>query len=324
MDRRDTVLALFALGAAPLAAEAQQAGKGSRIGVLLGATSESSEPLLRALTEGLRDLGYVEERDFVFERRYADGRLERLPELAAELVRLRADVIVTGSNVHVAAAKRATVTIPIVFVGAANPVGAGFITSLARPGGNITGLTSDASREIQAKNLTLLKEMIPSLSRVALLGEVMSQDGFAALEAAARQLNLTLEIVDSHGHKDLESAFIVMVSKHVGAVIIGGGPLTYQHRQQIADLALKHRLPAIHVLNEYPRAGLLMSYGPDLADLYRRAASYVVKILRGAKPGVLPVEQPTKLELVINLKTAKALGVTVPPTLLARADEVIE
>ena len=239
----------------------------------MGATPESTEPLLRALTEGLRDLGYVEKRDFVFERRYADGRLERLPELAAELVRLRADVIVTGSNVHVAAAKRATATIPIVFVGAANPVGAGFITSLGRPGGNITGLTSDASREIQAKNLTLLKEMIPSLSRVAILGEVMSQDGFAALEAAARQLNLTLEIVDSHGHKDLESAFIVMVSKHVGAVIIGGGPLTYQHRQQIADLALKHSLPAIHVLNEYPRAGLLMSYGPDLADLYRRAAS---------------------------------------------------
>ena len=152
----------------------------------------------------------------------------------------------------------------------------------------------------------------------------MSQDGFAALEAAARQLNLTLEIVDSHGHKDLESAFTVMVSKHVGAVIIGGGPLTYQHRQQIADLALKHRLPAIHVLNEYPRAGLLMSYGPDLADLYRRAASYVVKILRGAKPGVLPVEQPTKLELVINLKTAKALGLAIPQSLLLRADEVIQ
>jgi len=151
----------------------------------------------------------------------------------------------------------------------------------------------------------------------------MSQDGFTALEAAARQVNLTLEIVDSHGHKDLESAFIVMVSKHVGAVIIGGGPLTYQHRQQIADLALKHSLPAIHVLNEYPRAGLLMSYGPDLADLYRRAASYVVKILRGAKPGVLPVEQPTKLELVINLKTAKALGLAIPQSLLLRADEVI-
>jgi len=324
MDRRDTVLALLAHGAAPLAAEAQQAGKVSRVGVLLGATSESTEPLLRALTEGLRDLGYVEERDFVFERRYADGRLERLPELAAELVRLRADVIVTGSNVHVAAARRATATIPIVFVGAANPVGVGFITSLGRPGGNITGLTSDASREIQAKNLTLLKEMIPSLSRVALLGEVMSQDGFAALEAAARQLNLTLEIVDSHGHKDLENAFTVMVSKHVGAVIIGGGPLAYQHRQQIADLALKHRLPAIHVLNEYPRAGLLMSYGPDLVGLYRRAANYVVKILRGAKPGVLPVEQPTKLELVINLKTAKALGLAIPQSLLLRADEVIQ
>jgi putative ABC transport system substrate-binding protein len=324
MDRRDTIFALLALGAAPLAAEAQHAGKLSRIGVLMGATAETTRPLLRALTEGLRDLGYLEERDYVFDGRYADGRLERLPELAAEFVRLRADVIVTGSNVHVAAAKRATATIPIVFVGAANPVGAGFIASLARPGGNITGLTSDASREIQAKNLTLLREMIPGLSRVALLGEVMSQDGFAALEAAARQLNLTLEVVDSHGQGGLENAFTVIASKHVGAVIVGGGPLIYEHRRQVADLALRHRLAAIHVLNEYPRAGLLMSYGPELADLYRRAASYVVKILRGAKPGALPVEQPTKLELVINLKTAKALGLSVPQSLLLRADEVIQ
>ena len=210
------------------------------------------------------------------------------------------------------------------FVGAANPVGAGFITSLGRPGGNITGLTSDASREIQAKNLTLLKEMIPSLSRVAILGEVMSQDGFAALEAAARQLNLTLEIVDSHGHKDLESAFIVMVSKHVGAVIIGGGPLTHQHRQQIADLALKHSLPAIHVLNECPRAGLLMSYGPDLAGLYRRAASYAVKILRGAKPGRSSPSSSRRSQSWSSPKTAKALGLAIPQSLLLRADEVIQ
>jgi putative ABC transport system substrate-binding protein len=305
-------------------AEAQPAARIHRIGVLFAATSESTDSLLRALTEGLRDLGYAENRHFVFERRYADGRLERLPELAAELVRLRADMIVTGSNVHVAAAKRATATIPIVFVGAADPVGAGFITSLARPGGNITGLSSEASREVQAKNLTLLKEMIPNLSRVALLGEVLSQEGSAALEAAARQLNMALEVVDIRGAEDFESAFAVMAYKRVGAVIVGGGPLTYQRRQQIAELAFKHRLPAIHVLNEYPRAGLLMSYGPDLADLYRRAASYVDKILRGSKPADLPVAQPTKLELVINLKTAKALGIAIPQSLLLRADEVIQ
>jgi len=260
----------------------------------------------------------------VFERRYADGRLERLPDLAAELVRLRVDVIVTGTNIHVAAAQRATATIPIVMVAAEDPVGAGFIASLARPGGNITGLSSDASREIQAKNLALLKEIAPRLSRVGLLGQVLSQDGFAALEAAARQLNVTLEVVDIRSPDDFEGAFAAMVGKQVGAVIVGGGPLTYMRRQQIADLALKHRLPAIQVLNEFAQAGLLMSYGPNLPDMYRRAARYVDKILRGAMPADLPVEQPTKFELVINLRTAKALGLTIPQSLLLRADEVIQ
>ena len=305
-------------------AEAQPAGKVYRVGVLLVAAAETVAPLVRALTEGLRDLGYVEGRNVVFERRYADGRLERLPDLAAELVRLRVDVIVTGSNIHVAAAKHATATIPIVFVAPADPVGSGFIASLARPGGNITGLTSDASREIQAKNLALLKEILPKLSRVGLLGQVLSQDGFAALEAAARQLNVALEVVDVRSPDDFEGAFAAMVGKQVGAVIVGGGPLTYMRRQQIAALALKHRLPAIQVLNEFAQAGLLMSYGPNLPDMYRRAARYVDKILRGAKPAELPVEQPSKFELVINLKTARALGLTIPQSLLLRADEVIQ
>jgi len=325
IDRRAFIASIAGgLVIARSVAEAQPAAKIYRVGILLVATAETVGPLVQALTEGLRDLGYVEGRNVVFERRYADGRLERLPDLAAELVRLRVDVIVTGSNIHVAAAKRATATIPIVMVAAGDPVGGGFIASLARPGGNITGLSSDASREIQAKNLALLKEIAPRLSRVGLLGQVLSQDGFAALEAAARQLNVTLEVVDIRSPDDFEGAFAAMVGKQVGAVIVGGGPLTYMRRQQITDLALKHRLPAIQVLKEFAQAGLLMSYGPNLPDTYRRAARYVDKILRGAKPAELPVEQPSKFELVINLRTAKALGLTIPQSLLLRADEVIQ
>jgi len=211
-----------------------------------------------------------------------------------------------------------------VFVAAGDPVGGGFIADLARPGGNITGLTTEASREIQAKNLALLKEVVPRLSRVGLLGQVLSQDAFAALEVGARKLNVALEVVDIRSPDDFEGAFATMVGKRVGAVLVGGGPLPYMRRQQIAELALKHRLPAIQVLKEFAEAGLLMTYGPNLPDLYRRAATYVAKILGGAKPGDLPVQLPDKYEFVINLKTAKALGLTVPPPLLATADEVIE
>ena len=325
MDRRAFIASVAGgLVIARSVAEAQPAAKVYRVGILLVATAETVAPVVRALTEGLRDLGYVEGRNIVFERRYADGRLERLPDLAADLVRLRVDVIVTGSNMHVAAAKRATATIPIVFIAAGDPVGAGFVASLARPGGNITGLTTEASREIQAKNLTLLNEIVPNLSRVGLLGQVLSQDNFAALEAAARRLNVALEVVDIRSPDDFKGAFATMDGKRVGAVIVGGGPLTYLRRQQIADLALKYRLPAIQVVKEFAEAGLLMTYGPNLPDLYRRAATYVAKILGGAKPGDLPVEQPTKFELVINLKTAKALGFTIPQSLLLRADEVIQ
>ena len=232
MDRR-AFIGAFAGGLviARSVAKAQPAAKVHRVGILLVASAETVAPLVRALTEGLRDLGYVEGRNVVFERRYAGGSLERLPDLAAELVRLQVDVIVTGSNIHVAAAKHATATIPIVMVAAGDPVGSGFITSLARPGRNITGLSSDASREIQAKNLALLKEIAPKLSRVGLLGQVLSQDGFAALEAAARQLNVALEVVDIRSPDDFESAFAAMVGKRVGAVIVGGGPLTYMRRQ---------------------------------------------------------------------------------------------
>ena len=324
MDRRAFIASVASgLVIARSIAEAQPAAKVYRIGILLGATAETAAPLVRALTEGLRDHGYVEGRNIMFDRRYADGRLERLPDLAAELVRLRADVIITVSNVHVAAAQRATATIPIVMVAAGDPVGAGFIASLARPGGNITGFSADAGREIGGKNLALLKEIVPGLSRVGVVGQVgSSQRG--TLEAAARQLNVALEVVDIRSPEDFESAFAAMVGKRVGAVVVGANPLTYMRRQQIADLALKHRLPAITTLNEFAPAGLLMTYGTNLPDLYGRAASYVAKILRGAKPAELPVEQPTKFELTINLKTAKALGLTIPQSLLLRADDVIQ
>jgi len=233
-------------------------------------------------------------------------------------------VIVAGANPGIAAAKRATATIPIVMGNAVDPVGNGFIASLARPGGNITGLSFDVSQDILGKNVATLKEIVPKLSRVGVLRQVESGTNFAALEAAARQLNVTLEVVDVRSPDDFEGAFATMIGRQAGALIVVGGPLTYMRRQQIADLALKNRLPGIHALREYAQAGLLISYGPSLPDLYRRSGSYVAKILRGAKPADLPVEQPTKFELVINLKTAKALRLTIPQLLLLRADEVIQ
>jgi len=316
-------LAVAALSSPPRA-RAQQAAKVYRIGFLALTTAEAIAPQLNALKDGLRALGYIEGRNIVFESRYADGRLERLPDLAAELVTLRVDVIVAGANPGIAATKRATVTIPIVMGNAVDPVGNTFIASLARPGGNITGLSFDASQDILGKNVATLKEVVPKLSRVGVLRQVESGTNFAVLEAAARQLNVTLEVVDVRNPDDFEDAFATMIGKRAGALIVVGGPLTYMRRQQIAELALKNRLPGIHPLREYAQAGLLISYGPSLPDLYRRAATYVDKILRGAKPADLPVEQPTKFELVINLKTAKALGLTIPPSLLARADEVIQ
>jgi putative ABC transport system substrate-binding protein len=316
-------LALAALSA-PRRARAQQAAKVYRIGFLALTTAEPIAPQLSALKDGLRALGYVEGRNLAFESRYADGRLERLPDLAAELAGLRVDVIVAGANPTIAAAKRATETIPIVMGNAVDPVGNGFIAGLARPGGNITGLSFDASQDILGKNVATLKEVVPKLSRVGVLRQVESGTSFAALEAAARQLNVTLEVVDVRSPDDFEGAFATMIGRRAGALIVVGGPLTYMRRQQIADLSLKHRLPGIHALKEYAQAGLLISYGPNLPDLYRRAAGYVDKILRGARPADLPVEQPTTFELVINLKTAKALALTIPQSLLGRADEVIQ
>jgi len=325
MDRRRFVGA-FAGGVAfaRSVAFAQPAARVYRIGFFLGASGESVASLFGAFSEGLRDLGYVEGRNVIFERRYADGHMDRLPDIAAELVRLRVDVIVTGSSIHVAAARQATKAIPIVMVFTADPVEAGFVTSLARPGGNVTGLSADASRDLWSKYLTILKEIVPKLSRVGVLGQVKTHVEFAELDAASRKLDIALEVADMQSAGDLDGAFSAMISKRVGAFLVVVSPLTYLLKESIAKSAIKYRLPTISNANQYAEAGLLMSYGPKLEDLYRRAATYVDKILRGAMPADLPVEQPSRFELTINLKTAKALGLTMPQSLLLRAEEVIQ
>ena len=309
---------------APSIVRAQTAARVYRVGFLLGATEESVVSLFRALKEGLQELGYIEGRNLVLDRRYGDGKMERLPDLAGELVRAKVEVIVTGTNIHVAAARRATSTIPIVMVFADDPVRAGFVASLARPGGNVTGLSADASSELWGKYLSMLKELVPKLSRVGVLGQMSSNVGFAELAAASRKLDVALDVGDLRTAEDLDGAFDAMNRKHVGAVLVIVGPLTYLLRQRISELALKFHLPAITNVNQFTQVGLLMSYGPNLPDLYRRAASYVDKILRGATAADLPVEQPSKFELTINLKTARSLGVVIPNSLLLTAAEVIQ
>jgi len=237
---------------------------------------------------------------------------------------MNVDVIVTGTNIHVAAVRRATGTIPIVFIFAADPVGSGFVKSLARPGGNATGLSADASPELWPKYLTMLKEIVPKLSRVGVMGQVATQVGFAELQDASRKLGLALEVADIPGPDEFDRAFGAMLSKRIGALMVIIGPVTYLLKERIAEAALKSHLPTISNANQYAQAGLLLSYGPDLTDLYRRAATYVDKIIHGAKPADLPVEQPSKYELAINLKTAKALGLALPQSLLMRAEEVIQ
>jgi len=291
MDRRRFVSACAgSLVITPSIVKAQPAGKVYRVGFLLGATEESVVSLFRALKEGLQELGYIEGRNLVLDRRNGDGKMERLPDLAGELVRAKVEVIVTGTNIHVAAARRATSTIPIVMVFADDPVRAGFVSSLARPGGKVTGLSADASSELWGKYLSMLKELVPKLSRVGVLGQMSSNVGFAELAAASRKLDVALDVGDLRTAEDLDGAFDAMNRKHVGAVLVIVGPLTYLLRQRISELALKFHLPAITNVNQFTQVGLLMSYGPNLPDLYRRAASYVDKILRGATPADLPVE----------------------------------
>jgi putative ABC transport system substrate-binding protein len=317
-----------ALFATPFAAEAQQAAKIARIGFL--ATNLAATPHLpEAFLQGLRDLGYVEGRNVVIEYRDAEGKPERLPALAAELVALKVDVIVTGGTPQALAAKQATRTLPIVFASAPDPVESGLVTSLARPGGNVTGLSALA-QELVGKRLEQLKHAVPGVSRVAVLwqpgafGERTERDMLKEAEVAARALGVRLHFVEARGPEDFDRAFSEMTRARAGALAVSSGSMFIIERRRLVDLAAKNRLPALYPTRESVDAGGLMSYGPNLADAFRRAATYVDKILKGAKPGDLPVEQPTKFELVINLKTAKALGLTIPPSLLGRADQVIQ
>jgi putative tryptophan/tyrosine transport system substrate-binding protein len=313
-----TLLAGAAL-AWPLAAHAQQPARMPRIGVLVPSNRQE------AIRQGLRDLGYVEGRNMLIEYRPADPP-DRLPGFAAELVALKVDVIVAGGSQAVLAAQQATKTIPIVMAASSDPVGTGFVASLARPGGNITG-QSLLSPELSGKRLELLKEVVAGVSVVAVLWNPDDPPAAISLretQIAADTLGIKVESVMVRTPDDFERAFASAAKSHPQALIALPAPLMTIHAGRIADLALRDRLPSIALNSEFPQAGILMSYGPNTQDLYRRATVYADKILKGAKPADLPVEQPTKFELVINLKTAKALGITLPPSLLARADEVIE
>ena len=329
MNRRDTALALLALGAASLAAEAQQAAQVVRIGYL--SPSLASSPRLRdAFLQGLRDLGYVEGRNFLIDYRDAQGKPERLPALAAELVALKVDVILVGGGTRVTlAAMQATKTIPIVFAAVGDPVESGLVTNLARPGGNVTGLSS-LGPELVGKRLELLKRAIPGVDRVAVLwlpgalGERTDKDMLMSADIAARALAVRLQLVEARGPDEFDRAFSDMSSARAGALIVLPSNRFLREHPRLVDLAAKNRLPAVYTSREFVDAGGLMSYGANSADLHRRAATYVDKILKGARPGNLPVEQPTKFELVINLKTAKTLGLTIPQSVLAHADEVIQ
>ena len=314
---------LFAIGSS---AEAQQPKKIPRIGFLVGESASLAAPRTQAFRQGLRELGYVEGKNIAIEYRYSEGKRDRIPELAAELVRLKVDVIVTGGAPYTRAAKEATSTIPIVITQDPDPVGNGFVASLARPGGNTTGL-SNFNRELSGKRLELLKEVDSKLSRVAVFGTSTfpgNGQNLKETELAAEALRVKLQYIDVLGPKDLETAFRAATKARADAVIAMGSNVLNSQRAQVIALAAKSRLPAIYSNPQFAEEGGLMIYGVSQNDLARRAATYVDKILKGAKPGDLPIEQPTKFELIINLKAAKQIGLTIPPNVLARADRVIK
>jgi putative ABC transport system substrate-binding protein len=321
---------LGALAAAPLCgprlAGAQQAAKLPRIGWLGGPSREAAEPFVREFRRGLDELGWVEGRNLVIEWRFAGGRAERLPELAAELVRLQVNLIVVPSTPTALAAKQATATIPIVTVAVGDPVALGLVPSLARPGGNITGLTGTVGPAIAGKMLQLLKEAIPEAIRMAALTNPETSGNALWLQhaqAAARALGVQLHSLEARGPDDYERAFAAMTAGRADALVLAGDILFLSDRARLAELAVQRRLPTMCSMREYTQAGGLMSYGPSSADLFRRAATYVSKILGGAKPAELPIEQPTQFELLFNLKTAARIGLQIPSSLLLRADEVI-
>jgi putative ABC transport system substrate-binding protein len=327
MKRRDFIALLGGATAAAWApaAGAQVPPKIPRIGYIAGGGGSMAERMVAALRQGLSELGYIDGQTIIVEFRSAEGRSERIPELVSELVGLRVDVLVAASSPGALAAKKATSTIPIVMV-ATDPIGLGLVASLARPGGNVTGL-SYFNEAILAKRLEMLVEFVPGLARVAVLRNptVAAHATFwAETAAAANKLGVALQALDVREPDDFEAAFVAAVRGNAQALIALDDGLTIANRPRIVALAASSRLPAMYGLREFPDEGGLISYGPNFADLTRRSANYVDKILKGAKPSDLPVEQPTKIDLVINRKTANALGLTLPPTLLARADDVIE
>ena len=327
MNRRIFALALGAmLLALSFRAEAQQTAKVPRIGVLAATTPSFFSIRFEAFRQGLRELGYLEGKNISIERRYAEGKLDRFPHLAAELVRLKVDVIITAGEFGVLAAKNATSTIPIVFAVTEDAVESGLVSSLARPGGNVTGLTVLAA-DLGGKRLELLKESFPKTARVAFLwpsGGPRGNAPFAEMEAAAKALGLKLQSLPVRGLDDFQPAFEAAKREGADAFVTTPTPVINTQRDRIVDFAAQNRLPAIYAAPEFADAGGLMYYGPNYPDSFRRAATYVDKILKGAKPADLPVEQPTKFEFVINLKTAKQIGLTIPPNVLARADRVIK
>jgi putative ABC transport system substrate-binding protein len=312
---------------APFAAEAQQAGKVYRVGILTDKASDPVEARLwQAFRLGLRELGWIEGRNILIEFREAEGNFARLPELAADLVRLKVDLILAKSSIYVQPAKAATSSIPIVFVTHADPEGTGHVASLARPGGNITGL-SVLQTDLGPKGLELLISAVPAAKRIAVLwspDQPSHTPGLKALEEAGRTLRVQLQAVGVRTGAELAGAFSAMARARTQAILVLASALFFAERQRVAELAITHRLPTMLQARDNVEAGGLMSYSPNYDDLYRRAAVYVDKILKGAKPADLPIEQPTKFELVINLKTANALGLTIPQSLLQRADEIIQ
>ena len=320
---------VLALGLAlvPLSTGAQQAEKVPRIGYLAAPSRFDRQPLRDAFVQGLRELGWVEGKDVVIEQRWAEGRADRLSELAAELVRLRVDVMFAASTAVAVAAKNATSTIPIVVPTMSNPVKLGLVASVARPGGNVTGLSYSVGLEIFSKQLELLKQTVPKVRRVAILSNPANPSHAGTigdLKVAARSLGVQLQFLEARGPDDFAGAFAVMTRERLGCLFVVSDPIFDFHRARLAELAVKSRLPTMHGTRIQTEAGGLMSYGIDIRDNFRRAATYVDKILKGAKPGDLPVEQPSKFELVINVKTAKALGLTIPQSVLGRADQIIE
>jgi putative ABC transport system substrate-binding protein len=327
LTRRHLLAGTFGALAVPLAAEAQQVAKTTRIGVLFTVSPAVAAPNLEAFRKGLRQLGHAEGKTFVVLPRYGGGKAEGLPELTRELVSLKVDVLVVSTDLAAAAARRETQTIPIVMALSTDPVGTGFVASLARPGGNVTGLTILAP-ELSGKRLQLLREAVPGLSRVSLLwnpdvrGAVLD---YKETESAARSLRLLLQSIEVARVEDLDRAFAVIAKEHAQALIVQGpNPVLFTNQDRILNFAQRSRLPVMYPVREYVDAGGLMSYGSSQTDLFRRVATYVDKIIQGAKPADLPIEQPTKFELVINLKIATALGLTIPPSLRARADQVLE